>query len=243
MIEHGSDRWMGASNNSRLKVSRDLIHRETIITLRLPECHVIPRTWSLLFSKSTLPPPRRDQQYRIRGTVNEPCRNGRDNLPINIHRRQEREACPVVKRHGRTLTTSPGSLTTRWRYTKPRRKSMESALTDFLFELRQQKEKKEKKKRRRKKKNNEKSWRVTSKAADCRPTSLDEPFETAFLAYWLGSSLKMRRTNGVVRSNRTRGRLWDIWLEGETEGKIRLGGTCAWENGRAECGSCRILRF
>lgn len=147
MIEHGSDRWMGASNNSRLKVSRDLIHRETIITLRLPECHVIPRTWSLLFWKPALPPPRRDQQYRIRGTVNEPRRNGHDNLPINIHRRQEREACSVVKRHGRTLTTSPGSLTTRWRYTKPRRKSMESTLTDFLFELRQQKEKKEKKKK------------------------------------------------------------------------------------------------
>lgn len=199
---------MGASNNSRLKVSRDLIHRETIITLRLPECHVIPRTWSLLFWKPALPPPRRDQQYRIRGTVNEPRRNGHDNLPINIHRRQEREACSVVKRHGRTLTTSPGSLTTRWRYTKPRRKSMESTLTDFLFELRQRKEKKEKKKkRRRKKKNNEKSWRVTSKAADCRLISLDEPLETAFLAYWLGSSLKMRRTNGVVRSNRTQGRL------------------------------------
>lgn len=44
---------------------------------------------------------------------------------------------------------------------------MESTLTDFPVELRQQKEKKEKKKKRRKKKNNEKSRRVTSKAADC----------------------------------------------------------------------------
>ena len=50
-----------------------------------------------------------------------------------------------------------------------------------------------------------KSWQATSKAAS-RLILVEEPFETAFLGYWLASSLKCEKRTEVVRSNRTQER-------------------------------------